>query len=569
MLIAFALLALVGTTALVVSAGQLYWERRRAQELADAGALAGAAMVPCSGQNAYAAVDGVVAAQLGVATSLPQVSGPCGSGPSSWSRTYPDGTQVTVTHPYVSTSRVLVTVVSAQIQLPFGAVLGASQSTVAARAVAQAGGASPPANYALYVQEGISCSGSLPTDIYGSIYSGGPIDTNCTIYTHVLRDALGNLSDPGNVLVYPAGQQWTKGGGACVAGTAVGNVTCADGYEISRSTCPSPAGVTDFLGVARVDYPCPSWGVPATDIGAFSSPEPNQDPNVLATIGGVPCDPAAGAAVYQTLTIGATVVGRMRRVGTYQPVRDAAGYYHVRPGCYGWLDLSLILSADPSAKPQVVFDPGFYYFSGFKQSSDKSGGQGAQSAGGLCLNSGTRAVGRDVLFEMVDTSSFSSSSCDASPTSSTSSGFGADPAVPVVDGGVQYAYLAAPCDPVANPKCPLPSGSAWCPPTDRACNATLIWTPAGPPATALTRIAGTFYAKGPAEQSWLYGTIYWAGEPSGGTGCQWTANGTAAIVGQLICQSALLQGGSSTLAAGIVYARTDSNNAPAQAGLVE
>src|SRR5205807_5830124 len=154
---------------------------------------------------------------------------------------------------------------------------------------------------------------------------------------------------------------------------------------------------------------------------------------------------------------------------------------------------------------------GFYYFSGYFQPSDAHGKSGPQTAGGLCLN-GTQALGRDVLFEVtssVGPSSLSSSSCDEVPTASSNAASGEDPSKPVTDLGTAYGYLAAPCDPALNPQCPLSGGSSWCPGTDRACNATLVWAPAGPPASTEPTIDGSYFDKGASEESWLYGTVFW------------------------------------------------------------
>ncbi len=333
-LVALAMVAMLAMTAVVLSAGQLYWARRSAQQLADSGALAAAAMIPCSGQNAYAALDGVISTQLGVSPSLSQTPAACGTSPSTWSRTYPNGTGVAATYPYVDTTRVQV-VVTLPAWLVLGGLLGVGQASVSARAVAQNSGASPPRNYALYAQDGIKCGGTAVFDLKGSIYSGGPIDGNCTIYSHAIPN-----DDPGNILVYPANQQWNQGGGACVSGTATGNVVCADGYEISQSQCP-PAGSTDFFGSLRVDYPCPTWTVQAPSYAPYSSPDPNADARAQATIGGAACDPGGGAATYLPLLIGTTAVGRMKPglavVGGLTvpntPYKDGGGYYHFRPGC--------------------------------------------------------------------------------------------------------------------------------------------------------------------------------------------------------------------------------------------
>src|SRR6266699_3191384 len=109
-LVGLSMVAMMGMTALVLVAGQLYWERRMVQEVADAGALAGAPLIPCSSANAYAVIDGLLSNQLGTSPSLSQTRGPCGTGPTSWTRTYPDGTAVTASYPYSKPSQVQVAV---------------------------------------------------------------------------------------------------------------------------------------------------------------------------------------------------------------------------------------------------------------------------------------------------------------------------------------------------------------------------------------------------------------------------------------------------------------------------
>ena len=571
-LVALTMVAMMGMIAVVLMGGQLYVERRLVQEMADAGALAGAPLIPCSSSNAYAAIDGLLSRQMAVSPSLPQTQGACGTGPASWSRTYPDGTSVTAGYPYSKPNQIQV-VVTHPVPLVMGAFLNTPGATVAARAVAENAGASPPLNFALYAQSSLTCTGSLPISVRGSVYVGGSIGSGCSLYAHQIPDA-----DPGNILVQAPGQQWSAGG-TCSGGLPSGKVICADGYEVSQDVCPAPRG-TDFLGTSTVDYPCPSWSVPTSNFARYISPDPNADTHVLATIGGSPCSPDAGATTYTPLLVNGTMVGRLQPgfavvngiTYTNTPYRDVNGYYHMRPGCYGWLDLSLVLAADPTAKPAVIFDPGFYYFSGYFQSSDGKAKSGPQTAGGLCLN-GTQALGRDVLFEItssVGPSSLSSSSCDEVPTASSDAGFGEDPSTPITDLGTAYGYLAAPCDPALNPQCPLSGGSSWCPGTDRACNATLVWAPAGPPASTEPTIDGSYFDKGPSEESWLYGTVFWPGGPrDGSAGCTWAANASATIVGALICESVSLQGGATSAGVGITYARTDSNSAPTEAGLVE
>jgi hypothetical protein len=571
-LVAVAMLAMVGVMSLVTSTGALYVERRQVQELADGAALAGAARIPCSGQNAYAAIDGLLSLQLGVSPALSQTPGACASSSASWSRTYPDGTRVTATYPYVDASSIQVWIVSAQVWLPLGGILGASQSTVSARAVAKEIPGTAALSYAAYAQNGITCAGNSPIHIDGSIYSGALIDSNCSLYAHAIPGV-----DAGNIQVYPPAQKWTKGGGFCNLGVVVGNAICADGYEISASQCPAP-DVTDFLVASTQNYPCPSLTVPAPSIGQYLPPEPNADSAALATVGGTACDPNGQASTYSLLYIKSPTIpiGRLRAGQAVvngvsvsnAPYRDAAGYYHVRPGCYGWLNVSQVQKADPGARSALIFDPGLYYFNGYHQGTDP----GVGSAGGLCL-SGAQALGSDVEFEFTSSagsSSFSTSGCDAAPSSSTAaSSFGADPASPVIDGGKSYGFLSAPCDPGLSATCPLSAGSSWCVKTDRACSGILIWAPSGPPATTLAAINGTFYVKGTSATGWLYGVIFWPGASGSNPGCQWAANGTSQITGALACLTLQQQGGSISQGVGIFFAQTGAGSVAGKVGLTE
>src|SRR5438132_1974912 len=192
------MVSMMGMTAVVLMGGQLYWERRVVQEMADAGALAGAPLIPCSSSNAYGAIDGLLSQQMGVSPSLSQTPGACGTGPATWSRNYPDGTTVTATYPYSVPNEIQV-VVNRPVPLVIGALLNTPTASVNARAVAQNAGASPPLNYALYAQNGLSCSGSLSISVRGSVYVGGTIASGCALYAHQIPG-----SDPGNILIHAA-----------------------------------------------------------------------------------------------------------------------------------------------------------------------------------------------------------------------------------------------------------------------------------------------------------------------------------------------------------------------------
>jgi hypothetical protein len=248
-----------------------------------------------------------------------------------------------------------------------------------------------------------------------------------------------------------------------------------------------------------------------------------------------------------------------RQSSSNAPYKDASGYWHLRPGCYGWLDLSLIASSQGG---DVIFDPGFYYFSGYYQPSDSTAG------GGLCLNGGMNALGNDVEFEFAGTSSMSNSTCSLTPTKSTSSTFGLA-GTTVTDGGVTYGPLSAPCNPsVSGSTCPLPTGSSWCTSTDPACYGLLVWAPPGPVnGLTLPQVQGEFFDKGPTQagttQSALYGTVFWPGT------CQWSANNVGSLTGQLECQNINMQGGKVSSGVSIHYSGSGNNNTPSDSGLTE
>jgi hypothetical protein len=185
-----------------------------------------------------------------------------------------------------------------------------------------------------------------------------------------------------------------------------------------------------------------------------------------------------------------------------------------------------------------------------------------------------QALGNDVEFEFVGASSMSNSNCGLVPTSSSGSTFGTT-GTPITDGGVSYGPLSAPCNPkVSGSACPLPSGSSWCTSTDPACYGLLVWAPPGPVnGLTLPQVQGQFFAQGPTQagsstgQSALYGAIFWPGT------CQWTANDTSSITGQLECQNVTVQGGkvSNKVSNGVTihYSGSGNNNTPSDSALTE
>ncbi|MGH7765155.1 MAG: hypothetical protein ACREOM_12150, partial [Candidatus Dormibacteraceae bacterium] len=80
-------------------------------------------------------------------------------------------------------------------------------------------------------------------------------------------------------------------------------------------------------GVARPPVPPVSTSLP---------PEPNTDPTAIAQLvgtGGAACSPVA---TYPTISVGPKIVGT--GLGG-APIKDASGFYHFKPSCYGYLDM--------------------------------------------------------------------------------------------------------------------------------------------------------------------------------------------------------------------------------------
>src|SRR5262249_18200938 len=156
--------------------------------------------------------------------------------------------------------------------------------------IAQANPVKHPIDYALYAYHGINCRGGGITIIRGSVYSGGPIDSNCSLW---VQEVQGGNVDYGDILVYPAGQQWNRGGGNCgaIMSGKPSNAICSDGYEESGSpaACARPFsdGGTSYLKAYQLQsvngapppnpMPCPdSVDAPSWD---RMTPDPNYGPS--------------------------------------------------------------------------------------------------------------------------------------------------------------------------------------------------------------------------------------------------------------------------------------------------
>ena len=595
--VAAAMVGMLAMLALVLMGGSLYWERRHLQELADSAALAGSIQAGglCSPAQAAAvaqSASSVLAAQLGP-PAAPSVSGGCASTGYVFSYVFPNGITAAVNWPYSGgqNDKVGVTMTHS-LGLQLAAFVGNSANVVAS-AVAQASNYKSPLNYAVFAYRGIVCGGSAINVIKGSVYSGTTVDTSCGWYVQEVRTGA-TVIDFGDILAYEQQPGWQRGGGRCLAGGPVGNAICSDGYEISGHPTPScatsyPAG-TDYVDAAQLipvggvvpnPVPCPGGSVPAPQWNL--TPDPNTGPSALKQ-NGAPCpvgSPAISDTTYPQVTVpgGKGPVARASN-GTVTPKAVPApklgsdGIYHFQPGCYAWIDVANVPGA------MAVLDPGFYHFNGFFIPSGKSADPSAVAAGGIALGtSNSRILGQGVTLEFANpaggASSFSGSQIEPAAGNPSACGggqncyLGADPGSPVAG----YTYFSAPCsnkDPSLDSRCPTAGVPAWClqvgtsasgsPIYDLSCYDVLVWAPPtpGPPAP----IGGSLWFKGQGSYEWAYGIVEWPGS------CGWTANGSSVLIGELICDTVSLQGGSAATGPAVQFGSTAKNVRPNEPSLL-
>jgi Putative Flp pilus-assembly TadE/G-like len=592
-----AMIALLAMLALVLMGGSLYWERRHLQELADSGALAGSIQAGglCSLAQAQTVANGarnVLEAQLGPA-SPPSVTGGCTAPGYVFTYTFTNGATAAVNWPYSGGQNDKVGVTMRHsMGLQLAAFVGSS-ATVVASAVAQASNFKSPLNYAVFAYDGVTCGGSSVNFIRGSVYSGTTIDTSCGWYVEEVKNG-STFIDYGDILAYDTQPGWERGGGQCLGTGPVGNAICADGYEISghpTATCATnyPAG-TEYVdtgqlvpigGVVPNPKPCPGISVPAPSWSL--TPDPNSGPSALNQ-NGAPC-PVGGASISDTSYPQVNVPGGRGPVARASngnvtpravpaPTLGPDGLYHFHPGCYAWIDVANVPGGT------AVLDPGFYHFNGFYVPSGKNADPSAVAAGGIALaTSNSRILGRGVTLEFANpaggASSFSGSQIEPAQGNPSACGggqscyMGADPAAPVAG----YTYFSAPCssnDPSLDSRCPTSTVPSWClqvgtsssgsPVYDLSCYDVLVWAPPppGPPAP----IGGSLWFKGQGSYEWAYGIIQWPGN------CGWSANGSSVLIGELICDTVSIQGGTFASGPAVQYGSTAKNVRPNEASLL-
>ena len=354
-IVAVWLVALIGSASLILLTGSVEWQRNQLQQLADQTALDAAMKIavgctPGSASTVITEADNFLATQRTRTGSLNIGAGTCAGGYTG-TDTFASGLTATYHYPYLTHQQQVEVVLTLALPISFGSYMGASNTNVTRRAVAQQLSASAPTVSATT----LSCTGGQ-VNVRGSVVASNTISLSgsCALYTHARLDASSSTySDLGSVSVYNGGQTWVGGGGSCVAGSNSGstNAVCADGSELSGHLAMScgAGGTSAFLsaGVAAVHpNPCAAGTAPqpVPALATTLPPEPNTDHAAIATLqnsAGGPLGAACTAgAVYPNITAGGTVVGT--GLGPSPASRDASGFYHFKPSCYGYLDLTSV-----------------------------------------------------------------------------------------------------------------------------------------------------------------------------------------------------------------------------------
>lgn len=349
-LVAVALLALIGSAALVLLAGSDEWQKNQLQELADSTALDSALKVGvgCDAAKATAIItqaDTFLATRRTRTGSLTVTPGTCAN-PYVGNDTFAGGLTAKINYPYRAHQQQVEVILTLTLPISFGAEVGSNSTTVVRRAVAQA----LEGSVAAISATNLTCA-SGQVNVAGSVrvQSLITITGTCALYSHARFDAAsGTYSDLGNARVYTDAQSWVGAGGTCAAGSSSGSskAICADGVEVTGHVTPTcgTSGTSANLsaGVVAVNpNPCAA-GVAAQPVAAIPTalpPEPNTDANAIGTLqgtGGAAC--VSGAAYGNIVVNGATVATGLGPV----PLKDASGFYHFKPSCYGYLNVGAL-----------------------------------------------------------------------------------------------------------------------------------------------------------------------------------------------------------------------------------
>ena len=343
-LVAVALLALIGSAALVLLAGSAASQRNQLQSLADTSALDSALSIGIGCNAAMASTviteaDNFLATQRTRTGSLAIAAGTCAT-PYHGTDTFAGGLSADYYYPYRAHQQQVEVLLTLSLPISFGGAVGSTSTTLTRYAVAQALPASVPALRA----NTLSCTGGQ-VNVVGEVLASSLITLSggCALYAHQ-NPTGGAYSRLGDVRVYADGQPWTGVGGTCSAGANSGsaNAICADGYELSGHVTTTCGGATQFLSAANSAVnanPCAA-GVGAQPVPPLSSmlpPDPNADPAAIATLQGTGGSACTSGGLYPAIVAGGITWGTGLAPA---PTKDATGFWHFKPSCYGYLDFT-------------------------------------------------------------------------------------------------------------------------------------------------------------------------------------------------------------------------------------
>jgi hypothetical protein len=204
-LVAVAILALVGITALALLAGNAAWQRNQLQALADSSAIDAAMKVGigCSAGSASTVIteaDNFVATQRTRAGSLAIAAGTCAT-PYHGTDTFAGGLSADYYYPYNAHQQQVEVVLTLALPISFGGAVGRTSTNVTRYAVAQALPASMPAVTAT----SLACTGGQ-VNVAGDVLASSAITLSggCALYAHQ-RTASGAYSSFGNIRDYTDG----------------------------------------------------------------------------------------------------------------------------------------------------------------------------------------------------------------------------------------------------------------------------------------------------------------------------------------------------------------------------
>ncbi|HEX2647626.1 MAG TPA: pilus assembly protein TadG-related protein, partial [Candidatus Dormibacteraeota bacterium] len=140
-IVAVWLLALIGSAALVLLVGSVEWQRNQVQQLADQAALDAALKigVGCNAGSANTVIteaDNFLATQRTRTGSLSIAAGTCAT-PYTGTDTFAGSLSETVHYPYRAHQQQVEVILTVSLPISFGGYLGATNTNVTRRAVAQ------------------------------------------------------------------------------------------------------------------------------------------------------------------------------------------------------------------------------------------------------------------------------------------------------------------------------------------------------------------------------------------------------------------------------------------------